>query len=287
MKITRELKLPQAFHEDGEFKVLQWCDGTDHESYPSKLDLRGADQVMKQDEGCRSNLQGGLKEEQSSSNPNHEALSIQICFSMKRKAEAGVCSWFLYLLIPVLMENLTGNKGGWRGVMNLKPKLLVHENLSLVLKEYCVVIEMSYAWTLKFKTLVFKPDDASRGVLSSPSIRVEEVEECAIVSTMGVTEGPMQADHVGEEPLVCEDSLKLTCKLGPLYNPSLRRGVKQESVQSTLGCEKMKTTRELKLPQAFHKYGEFKVLQWCDGTNHESYPSKIDLFHMVKLEGEC
>ncbi|KAL0745480.1 hypothetical protein Bca101_102028 [Brassica carinata] len=43
----------------------------------------------------------------------------------------------------------------------------------------------------------------------------------------------------------CVVSLKLTCKLGPILNPSLRRGVygvsRQESVQSTLGCEKMKT----------------------------------------------
>ncbi|KAG5384897.1 hypothetical protein IGI04_036367 [Brassica rapa subsp. trilocularis] len=44
----------------------------------------------------------------------------------------------------------------------------------------------------------------------------------------------------------CEVSLKLTCKLGLIIsNPSLRRGVygvsRQESVQSTLGCEKMKT----------------------------------------------
>ncbi|KAG5410344.1 hypothetical protein IGI04_006663 [Brassica rapa subsp. trilocularis] len=52
----------------------------------------------------------------------------------------------------------------------------------------------------------------------------------------------------------CEVSLKLTCKLGPILNPSLRRGAVASLFkrvlklrQSTLGCEKMKATLSRRL----------------------------------------
>ena len=65
-----------------------------------------------------------------SSNPSHEEdSSIRFSFSMKTEA------WRVILvpqtfLIPVLMKSHLGSKGGWRGVMNLRPKLLVHELLA-------------------------------------------------------------------------------------------------------------------------------------------------------------
>ncbi|KAF3541122.1 hypothetical protein F2Q69_00018207 [Brassica cretica] len=65
-----------------------------------------------------------------SSNPSHEEdSSIWFSFSMKTEA------WRVILvrqtfLIPALMKSHVGSKGGWRGVMNLKPKLLVHELLA-------------------------------------------------------------------------------------------------------------------------------------------------------------
>ncbi|KAF3557844.1 hypothetical protein F2Q69_00016862 [Brassica cretica] len=65
-----------------------------------------------------------------SSNPSHEEdSSIRFSFSMKTEA------WRVILvpqnfLIPALMKSHVGSKGGWRGVMNLKPKLLVHELLA-------------------------------------------------------------------------------------------------------------------------------------------------------------
>ncbi|KAL0745176.1 hypothetical protein Bca101_100792 [Brassica carinata] len=75
----------------------------------------------------------------------------------------------------------------------------------------------------------------------------------------------------------CEVSLKLTCKLGPILNPSLRRGLygvsRQESVQSTLGYHEA-IHPSLFLANLTSRESLYNV--WARFESYKSGPSLVD-----------
>ncbi|KAL0744684.1 hypothetical protein Bca101_100785 [Brassica carinata] len=132
-------------------------------------------------------------------------ITSRVQLLKKKRLEAMECYPVLKPLLSVPDgESLIGSRGGWRGVMNLKPKLLVQE-----------LITSGY----KKDEAKMKPIESSQEVflVHHPSeLKEEDFAHC------------VEQWRVEKEVVMrhwCEVSLKLTCKLGPILNPSLRRGV--------------------------------------------------------------
>ncbi|KAG5373589.1 hypothetical protein IGI04_043093 [Brassica rapa subsp. trilocularis] len=134
-------------------------------------------------------------------------------------------------------------EGGWRGVMNLKPKLLVQE---LITSGYKKDEAKRSRFEIAFGGLRNQPGSQEVFLVHHPSeLKEEDFAHC------------VEQWRVEKEVVMrhwCEVSLKLTCKLGPIFNPSLRRGAVASLFkrvlklrQSTLGCEKMKATLSRRL----------------------------------------
>ncbi|KAG5373754.1 hypothetical protein IGI04_042925 [Brassica rapa subsp. trilocularis] len=118
-------------------------------------------------------------------------------------------------LIRELVEQLEArNEGGWRGVMNLKPKLLVQE---LITSGYKKDEAKRSRFEIAFGGLRNQPGSQEVFLVHHPSeLKEEDFAHC------------VEQWRVEKEVVMrhwCEVSLKLTCKLGPILNPSLRRGV--------------------------------------------------------------
>ncbi|KAG5374214.1 hypothetical protein IGI04_042468 [Brassica rapa subsp. trilocularis] len=111
-------------------------------------------------------------------------------------------------------ECLFGSRGGWRGVMNLKPKLLVQE---LITSGYKKDEAKKSRFEIAFGGLRNQPGSQEVFLVHHPSeLKEEDFAHC------------VEQWRVEREVVMrhwCELSLKLTCKLGPILNPSLRRGV--------------------------------------------------------------
>ncbi|WZZ03283.1 hypothetical protein YC2023_089204 [Brassica napus] len=122
------------------------------------------------------------------------------------------------------------SEGGWRGVMNLKPKVLVQELITSGYKKdeakrsrhWCSNLMMHQGLTQCTCVLsLLELSDVSGSqevfLVHHPSeLKEEDFAHC------------VEQWRVEREVVMrhwCEVSLKLTCKLGPILNPSLMRGV--------------------------------------------------------------
>ncbi|KAL0745846.1 hypothetical protein Bca101_101638 [Brassica carinata] len=115
------------------------------------------------------------------------------------------------------LKTLPADRGGWRGVMNLKPKLLVQE---LITSGYKKDEAKRSRFEIAFGGLRNQPGSlCSQDVFlvhHQSELKEEDFAHC------------VEQWRVEKEVVMrhwCEVSLKLTCKLGPILNPSLRRGV--------------------------------------------------------------
>ncbi|KAG5374465.1 hypothetical protein IGI04_042255 [Brassica rapa subsp. trilocularis] len=110
-------------------------------------------------------------------------------------------------------------EGGWRGVMNLKPKLLVQELITSGYKKDEAKRSRfePYHGQIAFRGLRNQPGSQEVFLVHHPSeLKEEDFAHC------------VEQWRVEKEVVMhhwCEVSLKLTRKLGPILNPSLRRGV--------------------------------------------------------------
>ncbi|KAG5385437.1 hypothetical protein IGI04_036907 [Brassica rapa subsp. trilocularis] len=132
-------------------------------------------------------------------------------------------------------------KGGWRGVMNLKPKLLVQE---LITSGYKKDEAKRSRFEIAFGGLRNQPGSLCKRFFKTFLI-LSLWCDCACLSDVSGSQEVFLVHHPSElkeedfahcveqwrvekEVVLhhwCEVSLKLTCKLGPILNPSLRRGV--------------------------------------------------------------